>query len=142
MPKVLAAAAEVGAGAGYVDEALVEHFRRRLEERHGQGSCSSSSKSRARLLKASQRLKHMLSTVDFSKVTVDGLLPGALSSCVCPLGCWNAYVCVCVCARAAARQAVCAGRRVAAICSCARGHADQDSLSGVEVEWVFVAYRT
>jgi len=72
--KVITAAAEVGAGAGALDEVLLAHFRAQVEEKYGDGTCSGP-KATSRLSKACERIKKMLSTIDSSKVSVDGLIP-------------------------------------------------------------------
>ena len=72
--RVISASAEVGAGAGFVDDALLSLFSQQLEEKHGAGTCSGP-KARWRLRKACERIKKMLSTIDATRVSVDGLMP-------------------------------------------------------------------
>ena len=72
--KVVSAAAEVGAGGGAVDALLLEHFEAKIDASFGAGTCSGP-KSQWRLLKACERVKKMLSTIDSTKVSVDGLIP-------------------------------------------------------------------
>ena len=72
--KVISASAEVGAGAGFVDDALLALFSKQLDEKHGAGTCSGP-KARWRLRKACERIKKMLSTIDATRVSVDGLMP-------------------------------------------------------------------
>ena len=75
--KVIAAGAEVAAGAGSLDLALLKHCRAQVESKCGQGSCAGP-KATSRLLKACERMKKMLSTIESTKVSVVGLVcPGA-----------------------------------------------------------------
>ena len=72
--RVLAAAAEVGAGGGALDTLLLQHFEAQIDAKFGVGTCKGP-KAQCRLLKACERVKKMLSTVDCTKVSVDGLIP-------------------------------------------------------------------
>ena len=72
--RVLAAAAEVGAGGGALDTLLLQHFEEQIDAKFGVGTCKGP-KAQCRLLKACERVKKMLSTVDCTKVSVDGLIP-------------------------------------------------------------------
>jgi len=72
--KVVGAGAEVAAGAGSLDLALLKHFRAQVEARYGEGTCAGP-KATSRLLRACERVKKMLSTIDSTKVSVDGLIP-------------------------------------------------------------------
>eukprot|EP00281_Chroomonas_sp_CCMP1168_P019393 CAMPEP_0206230048 /NCGR_PEP_ID=MMETSP0047_2-20121206/10031_1 /ASSEMBLY_ACC=CAM_ASM_000192 /TAXON_ID=195065 /ORGANISM="Chroomonas mesostigmatica_cf, Strain CCMP1168" /LENGTH=447 /DNA_ID=CAMNT_0053653405 /DNA_START=13 /DNA_END=1352 /DNA_ORIENTATION=- len=72
--KVLSVECTESAGAGCVDEILARHFEPEIDAQHGKGTCESP-KSRFRLRKACERLKKMLSTLDETRINVDGLLP-------------------------------------------------------------------